>query len=161
MISKDVKLDKGIRIGVAVLVINYKNEILFLKKKDKIENGKKYHGNCYCLPGGKLEFKETIFSCARRELLEETNLIADNLELCGVTELYWENYNEHWLTFLVKANKTSGELKLVEPHKHEFFSWHTINKLPKPIFNADNRSIEKYLTKKLIDEKNFYYKGFL
>jgi len=61
--------------GATVLVLNAKNEVLMLRRSDTDDWG---------VPGGSMELGDTVEETARRELLEETNLTARELELFGV-----------------------------------------------------------------------------
>ncbi len=62
-------------VGATVLVLNDKNEVLMLRRSDTEDWG---------VPGGSMELGETVEETARRELLEETNLTAHELQLFGV-----------------------------------------------------------------------------
>src|SRR6185437_12585422 len=91
--------------GSAIIVLNRKNELLLQLRADTKDWG---------IPGGGMELGDTFEGTAKRELFEETGLIANQLELLGVvsgTELYFkyphgdEVYN---------ATDVSGTLKGVE-----------------------------------------------
>jgi ADP-ribose pyrophosphatase YjhB (NUDIX family) len=62
-------------VGASVLALNDKDEVLMLKRADTHDWG---------IPGGSMELGEMAEQTARRELLEETNLTAHELELFGV-----------------------------------------------------------------------------
>ncbi|MFJ5763680.1 NUDIX hydrolase [Neobacillus sp. NPDC093182] len=64
-----------ISVGATILVVNDKREILFQHRSDTLDWG---------LPGGSMEFNETLEEVASRELKEETGLIASKFELVGV-----------------------------------------------------------------------------
>tara|TARA_B100001248_G_scaffold242196_1_gene209568 strand:- start:8225 stop:8698 length:474 start_codon:yes stop_codon:yes gene_type:complete len=66
-----------IRLGVAVALINLKNEILLEKRTDC---------EWWGVTGGKLDLGETVQECAIREIKEECNLVIEekNLTLLGV-----------------------------------------------------------------------------
>lgn len=68
--SKDI-----LSIGLQVLIINEKNEILLEKRTD---NG------LWCAPGGSLDIGETVTEGAKREVLEETGLLLDELHLLAI-----------------------------------------------------------------------------
>ena len=66
-----------IRLGVAVALINLKNEILLEKRTDC---------EWWGVTGGKLDLGETIQDCAVREIKEECNVLIESklLKLIGV-----------------------------------------------------------------------------
>ncbi len=61
--------------GACVIVVNDKQEVLLQLRQD---NG------CWGLAGGALEIGETLVETAKRELMEETGLEAEQLELLNV-----------------------------------------------------------------------------
>ncbi len=69
------------RAVVGALVFNKDNERLFLMRS----SGK--FGSQWIIPGGKVDFGETLESALKRELLEETNLHIKDIEFKGVREL--------------------------------------------------------------------------
>jgi 8-oxo-dGTP pyrophosphatase MutT (NUDIX family) len=64
-----------IMAGACVILVNPNNEFLLQLRKDN---------NCWGLAGGSLEMGETLEQVAKRELFEETGLIANNLTLFNV-----------------------------------------------------------------------------
>ena len=69
--------------GASVIVVNDKDEILLQLRKDN---------NCWGYPGGSVDINEVAEEAAKRELLEETGIVDNSLELFGVfsgEELYY------------------------------------------------------------------------
>ena len=64
-----------LQCGASVIVENEKGEVLLQQRTD---NG------CWGYAGGSVELYEVVEEAARRELEEETGLIADEMELLGV-----------------------------------------------------------------------------
>ena len=64
-----------LQVGASVILVNENKEILLQKRRD---NG------CWGYHGGSVELDEIVEDAAKRELFEETGLIADKLELFGV-----------------------------------------------------------------------------
>lgn len=114
------------RIGVAVVVMR-DGKIVMGKRK-----GVHGSGN-WSLPGGHLEFMESIEACAARELLEETGLKADSIILGPWTEDVMDQ-NKHYITIFVFATCSTGEPELLEPNKCEGWSWFDLDNLPTPLF---------------------------
>ena len=60
--------------------------------------------------GGKFEETETPFDCARREILEETGLVADSLSYRGLVTFVSNEYGTEYM-HLFHTDKFSGRLK--------------------------------------------------
>ena len=69
---------QAIRVGVGVIIVRDGNVLLG-------ERAGSHGAGTWALPGGHLEFGETVADCARREVLEETGFPPHRLEL-EVTE---------------------------------------------------------------------------
>lgn len=66
--------------------------------------------NCYALPGGFVDPDETVEDAARRELKEETGLVADRLRLIGVYSDPRRDPRGRVVSFAFIVNSWSGEL---------------------------------------------------
>lgn len=114
-------------IGVAVVVIR-EGRILLGKRKNA-------HGaGTWQLPGGHLEFNESIEACARREVFEETGLHVDDLVRGPYTNDIFEDEGKHYVTLFVIARRCDGEPVLKEPQKCDRWDWFSWNDLPAPKF---------------------------
>ncbi len=110
-----------INVGSTILVFNKNKEILLNLRSDT---------NDWGIPGGGKELNETLEECAIRELKEETNLDASDLELVTVlsgNEYYYKYPNDDevdCVIVLYQVKNYSGELKINdgESNKLKFFS---------------------------------------
>src|SRR5262245_6048430 len=97
---------KQARVGVGVIV--KRNGMILLGKR------KNAHGTgLWAPPGGHLEFGETVEACAKRELLEETGLIANSIQLGPWTENIMEEGKKHYITLFTFVEDFEGEPKLL------------------------------------------------
>ena len=64
-----------LQVGASVIVVDSENRILLQLRSDN---------HCWAYAGGSVELDEVVEDTARRELLEETGLVAEELELFGV-----------------------------------------------------------------------------
>lgn len=120
-------------IGACVLVINDKNQILLGKRKNSYKAG--YYG----VPGGRVEPGELLEDTAKRELLEETNIQAEQLEYVGVVK---EDQGEwDFIHFVFVCRQWNGELSTVEPEKCEGWEWYDLVALPAPILAGHEAAI--------------------
>lgn len=103
-------------VGAGALIENEDEHLLLLKRSDN---------HCWGLPGGAVEPGEQIEEAARREILEETGLEVDDLDLFGVfsgPELFYEYPNGdqvYNVTIVYKAGRVSGDIRL----NHEHTAW--------------------------------------
>lgn len=115
------------KVAVGVIVVK-DNKILFGKRKNALGEGS------WGLPGGRLEFGETIEDCAHRETREETGIKIKNLRQGPYTNDIFQKENKHYLTVYIISEYDSGEVKIMEPDKCEQWDWFEWDNLPRPLF---------------------------
>jgi 8-oxo-dGTP diphosphatase len=126
------------RVGVAVMIIRGRKVLL----------GKRLasHGTgTWHLPGGHLEFMETVEDCARREVLEETGLKIENVKLGPYTNDFFVAENKHYITPFVLCT-AKGEPKVMEPEKCNEWKWFDWDHLPRPLFPSVENLIKAGFT---------------
>ncbi len=114
-------------VGVAVIV---KKEGYVLLGKRKNSHG----AGTWALPGGHLEFNESIADCAAREVFEETALHIKNVQHAAFTNDVFVEEQKHYVTLFVTAEYDCGNLDVKEPHKCERWAWFRWDELPSPLF---------------------------
>lgn len=121
---------------------------------------KKIMPDVWMAPGGKREFNEGLFECARREIMEETGLKIKNLKVRAVGNAYLKDLNQELFFTFVFADYAEGKLK--QNTNEGEFVWLTVKEIEK----LDNLLSEiKYimpdlfLSKKIISYKAVYDKG--
>jgi 8-oxo-dGTP diphosphatase len=88
----------------AVIICENDSIILIKRKKDP-------YGGSWALPGGFVEYGETVESAVIREVKEETGL---DIELCEIVGVYSDPERDprgHTVTICYLAKKTGGKLK--------------------------------------------------
>lgn len=126
--------------GASVIVENENGEILLQLRKDN---------NCWGYAGGLVDINEIVEEAAKRELFEETGIVANSLELFGIfsgKEMYhvYPHGDEISVVDIVYICKDySGEAKadLIESIDVKFF---TINELPDNISPPCVPALKKY-----------------
>lgn len=125
-----------LQVGASVIVENEKGEVLLQKRADN---------HCWGYAGGSVELDEVVEEAAKRELFEETGLIALEMELFGVfsgpdTHYVYPNGDEVSNVDIVYLCRTyEGTLKCQESEVEElcFFSADALpNDLSPPIRKA-------------------------
>lgn len=108
-----------------------------VKKDGKVLLGKRIntHGEgAWCFPGGHLEYFESIFDCAKREVREEAGIEITNLQTSTFTNDFFEKEKKHYITLYVLSDYSSGKVKVCEPKKCERWEWFSWTELPFPLF---------------------------
>jgi 8-oxo-dGTP diphosphatase len=85
-------------------VIVKDGKIVLIKRKEKPFKGQ------YALPGGFVEYGETVEAALRREVLEETGLVVDVSSLVGIYSDPRRDPREHVVTAAFAAVIVSGAL---------------------------------------------------
>lgn len=129
--------------SAGVIIVDEKNRVLLQLRTDN---------NKWSIPGGAIVLGETAEEAAKREVFEETNLVAGDLSLFNVysgEEQHWiypDGNEVYFISIVYITNKFSGTMKVdgIEGKELKFFA---IDNLPqeitpsnKPILNdAKNR----------------------
>ena len=109
-----------------VVLFNEQNEILLEERSDD---------GYFDFPGGALDLKETMEEAAKRELEEETGLIADELELFKVYSgeithyVYFNGDEIYGVDAIYLCRKWRGELK-PQPGEVKNLKFYPIEKMP-------------------------------
>ena len=73
------------RVGVGVMVVKNHKILLGLRNSDPEKADSELHGEgTWSMPGGKVDWHQTIEESAKRELEEETSLKANKLKLISI-----------------------------------------------------------------------------
>lgn len=117
------------RVGTGVFV---RKERCILMGKRKNVHG---HGS-WSLPGGHLEFGESWEECARREVLEETNVQIEKIRFAAVTNDVFHQERRHYCTIFLVADHLRGDPLMMEPEKCDAWAWVPWDEapLPTPLF---------------------------
>lgn len=143
-------MDKIIKVGIRVVIINNDNKVLLgHRASTSLDTGGIYEPDSWTCPGGKQEYEETIFECAKRETKEETNLDVNDLIVLGAEDDI--STDRHYITISVLTNSFSGELKEMEKDKIDRWEWFSLNNLTNNLYSPSKKSINLY--KKIKKEK--------
>jgi len=116
----------ALRVGVGVIIVRDGRVLLG-------ERAGSHGAGTWALPGGHLEFGETVADCACREVLEETGLLLHDITPAPYTSDVFPAEGRHYVTLFVTAQAT-GEPERLEPVKCLGWAWYRWNDLPGPLF---------------------------
>lgn len=129
-------------IGVGAGVFIYSNKkVLLQKRRDNL---------CWSMHSGGLEIGETVEEAARRELFEETGLIANELKLLGVFSgndmryIYPNGDKVSVVEIIYVCNSFTGD---IHPETEETLElkWFDIDDLPQDISPPDKKAFQAFV----------------
>jgi len=113
-------------LAVRAIISNESGDVLILKRA-----GTKHGNGKWCLPGGNVEFGQTITDAVVREIKQETSLICKEIDFLFYLEnLPSEESELHYINLAFKCN-VEGSVKL--NHESSDYAW------------IDSSSITNYL----------------
>jgi 8-oxo-dGTP diphosphatase len=116
-----------VRVGVAVFI--------WKDGKFLVQRRLGAHGaGSWTVPGGNLEFNESLEACARREVQEETGLQITNIRFLTLTNDQFKAEGKHYLTVWMVSDWASGDPAIMEPTKCTAQQWCDFENLPEPLF---------------------------
>ncbi len=130
-----------LQVGASVIVEDGQGRILLQLRHDN---------HCWGYAGGSVELDEVVEEAAKRELYEETGLVANKLELFGVfsgkdTHYVYPNGDEVSNIDIVYICKDySGDLKCQEDEVDEL-KFFEIKDIPENIFAPNKIPLQKYI----------------
>lgn len=133
-----------IGVSAGAMIFNKKQE-LFLSKRSKNTTNER---GCWEVPGGKVNFGETLQEAVKREIKEEYGVDIELIEQFPAANHLIPKEKQHWVptTFLAKIKK-GQKPKILEPDKCDAIGWFSLDKLPKPlsiITKIDLKVIKQY-----------------
>jgi len=102
--------------------------LLLVKRRKAPEAG---HWN---LPGGKVDFGESVADAVRREVAEEIGVEIELTRSLGFVETFADA--QHWLSPIYEARIVAGEPVNLETDKHEALVWADPSAPPAPLAAA-------------------------
>lgn len=135
--------DKKVGAGFGVMV-KKGNKILLGKRNDDPEKASSALSGegTWTMPGGKFEFGESFEEGAKREVLEETGIILNKVEIICVNNN--KTNKAHFVTIGMYSDKFKGEAKVMEPDEITEWKWFDLKSLPKKLFFPSKKIVENF-----------------
>lgn len=131
-------------IGVAVgaLIINDKGEIFITKRSQQCKNER----GSWEIPGGSVEFGETLEDAVKREVKEEYGVEVDIIKQWPAVNHLIPNESQHWVPTLFTVRIKPGQVpRIMEPTKCDAIGWFSINNLPSPLSIVSKIDLDRYI----------------
>ena len=136
-----------VMVGLGVILLKEGKILLGKRHEDPEKADSELHGEgTWTLPGGKLEYQETLEECASREVMEETSIELKNSEVICVAND--KNPHAHFITIGLISEDFEGDAKVMEPDEITEWEWFPINGLPENMFFPSSRTIRNYKANK-------------
>jgi len=132
---------KRIGAGIKVKMGRYCSDAGILIP-DKADSAFRNAGE-WCIPGGKLDWGESLEDAAIREVKEETGMTIENPEVISVHNT--KNEHAHFVTVGMVARSWKGEAQVMEPDEMVEWRWFPLDDLPYPRYFPSFQVIENYL----------------
>lgn len=131
-----------IGVAVGVFIINDKGEVFLTKRSQKTTNER----GTWEIPGGKVDFGETLQDAARREAQEEYGIDIELLKQFPAQNHIIPEEKQHWVPTCFLCKITGGRKpKIMEPEKCDAIGWFSFGNLPEPLSIITEIDIAQYL----------------
>jgi len=118
---------KSPKVGVGAIILDKANKILLVLRKKAPKAGS------WSLPGGKVDYMETIENAIIREIKEELGVDIEITHLVCVTNHILHSEDVHYVAPTFAVHITNGEVENRDPHALEKVQWFSINEIPENI----------------------------
>jgi 8-oxo-dGTP diphosphatase len=122
--------------GAAIVV---DGRLLLLRRRTEPEAG------AWGLPGGKVDWMETVAEAIQREVFEEVGVEVGESDLLCVVDHLDERLGQHWIAPVHLVSSFHGAPRLCEPAKHSGLSWFPLTELPERVTIATSVAVAELL----------------
>ncbi|MBU0472289.1 MAG: NUDIX domain-containing protein [Nanoarchaeota archaeon] len=136
-------MDKRVGAGFGVLILRDGKILLGHRHEnpEKADSALSGEGT-WTMPGGKMDFGETIEGGAMREVMEETSIKLNSLKVICLHNNMTEK--AQFLTVGLFSDDFEGEPKVMEPDEITEWQWFDIDKLPTPMYFPSEKILVNY-----------------
>ncbi len=141
---------RAISVGVGIMVLKNGKVLLGQRNPNKEKASSKLDGQgTWTMPGGKMNYGESVIGCAKRETKEETGMDLKDLKvICVNNDL---GKSAHFITLGLLCVDPEDEPKAMEPETILVWRWFDLNELPSPMYFPSQRLIDAYKEKRFFN----------
>ena len=110
------------RAIVGALIFDENRQLFLMRSSGK-------YGSQWIVPGGKIDFGETILNALKREIREETGLILKDIEFKGIRELIEPDRHFIFLEHTATAINTNQVILNSEATEYGWFTKNNLDKI--------------------------------
>lgn len=133
---------KRVKVGVGAILIKDGKLLLGLRNPDSKKADSELHGEgTWTMPGGGVEFGESLEDTIRREVYEECGIKVYKTKFVSLS--VERVHDAHFITLGFLCEQFSGEPEIREEDIVEW-KWFELNKLPKNLFIATKNILNNY-----------------
>jgi 8-oxo-dGTP diphosphatase len=126
------------KVGVGAIVLDKDDRVLLQLRNKPPEVGH------WSIPGGRVEFMETVQTAIVRELKEELGIDVVVESLLCVTDHIVPADNAHWVSPAYLVRVVAGEARNLEPESTRHMEWFSISNLPEPLTLTTKSAVEAF-----------------
>jgi mutator protein MutT len=112
-----------IGVGVGACIVNDQGQIFLALRGQKAKNEK----GKWEIPGGSVEFGETLENALKREIFEELGIEIEIVKLLDVCDHILKDEGQHWVSPTYICKITKGIPTVKEPEKCDGIGWFSID----------------------------------
>jgi 8-oxo-dGTP diphosphatase len=132
-----------IGVGVGALLLNPNGEIFLAQRGPQAKNER----GLWEIPGGGVEFGETLAAALRREMAEEFGIEIEVGELLDVVDHILPEEGQHWVSPTFLCRVSAGEPVIREPGKCAAIGWFSPAAMPANLTRITQENLRHYLEK--------------
>jgi 8-oxo-dGTP diphosphatase len=139
MVTKPKRGTDFIGVGVGALIQDAEGKILLAKRGAKAKNER----GTWEVPGGGVEFGETLIEGLQREMKEELNIEIEVIDMVQVCDHILPDEKQHWVSPTYRCRIIGGTPTIMEPQKCDEIGWFTLEEASKlPLSKITKQDIE-------------------
>jgi len=136
---------KKVGVGVGIMLLKGGKVLLGKRNDDPEKADSELSGEgTWTMPGGKMEFGESLEEAAMREVLEETGIIIDKDKLRIISLSNDMTEKAHFVTIGFLYEGDVDEPETMEPEEITEWKWFEMAKYPLNIFPPSEKILNNY-----------------